>query len=109
MFCFAVFVAFSSAVNAHHSMTWHFDREIEIELEGVVREFKLVSPHSRLLLDVTAEDGRVELWDCELNGASGSVRRGWTDAVFEPGQAIAISAYAARRNERECYYRTGPL
>ncbi len=100
-------VAFAGTVHGHHSMTWHFDRDIEITVEGVISEFKFVNPHGRILIDVTDEEGRIETWDCELNGAASSVRRGWTDEVFQPGQRITITAFPARRIERECYFQLG--
>ena len=107
---FCILVAwFSGEVYGHHSMTWHFDRDKEITIEGVITEFKFVNPHGRILLDVTDESGRAQIWDCELNGAASAARNGWTEDLFQPGQHITVTGFAARRNERECYYQSGVL
>ncbi|MGE4657509.1 MAG: DUF6152 family protein, partial [Gammaproteobacteria bacterium] len=107
---FCILVAwFSGEVYGHHSMTWHFDRDKEITIEAVITEFKFVNPHGRILLDVTDESGRAQIWDCELNGAASAARNGWTEDLFQPGQHITVTGFAARRNERECYYQSGVL
>ncbi|MEE3198253.1 MAG: DUF6152 family protein [Pseudomonadota bacterium] len=106
VFCLLAFWI-SGGTWAHHSMTWHFDRDQEITIEGVVRDFKFVNPHGRLLLDVINESGGTEVWDCELNGAASAARNGWTTDLFRVGQGITVEGFAARRNERECYYQSG--
>ena len=108
IFCLLAFWT-SGGVWAHHSMTWHFDRDQEITIEGVIREFRFVNPHGRIVLDVTDDNGSVELWDCELNGAASAARNGWTADLFQKGQQIVVTGFAARRNERECYYQSGVL
>ena len=90
-------------------MTWHFDRDQEVTIEGVIRDFKFVNPHGRLLLDVINESGGAEVWDCELNVAASAARNGWTTDLFQAGQRITVKGLAARRNERECYYQSGVL
>ena len=53
------------------------------------------------------ESGGTEVWDCELNGAASAARNGWTTDLFRVGQGITVEGFAARRNERECYYQSG--
>lgn len=93
--------------DAHHSFDYHFDRSQSITVEGVVKEFRLINPHSHLLLYVTDDAGVTEEWNCELPGANGLRRSGWTDEVFLPGQAITITGSAARRSATECAYQVG--
>ena len=54
--------------DAHHSFDYHFDRSQSITVEGVVKEFRLINPHSHLLLYVTDDAGVTEEWNCELPG-----------------------------------------
>ncbi|HEY5623944.1 MAG TPA: DUF6152 family protein [Gammaproteobacteria bacterium] len=89
---------------SHHSNDYHFDRNVDVTVSGTVNEFRFINPHSRLLVDVVGEDGDIVTWDCEMGAANGLKRRGWTDDVFRPGEAIVIQGFAARRNQTECYF-----
>ncbi len=93
----------------HHSRTWHFDPDVEIAIEGVVKEYQFVNPHSRLFVDVTDDDGNTVTWNCDLINAAAATRYGWTNDVFQPGQRIVITANPPRRNENECFYISGVL
>ena len=93
-------------VGAHHSNDYHFDPDVPVTVAGTVSAFRFINPHARLLIDVTGEDGAVVTWDCEMSGANSLMRRGWTQAVFQPGDAIVVEGIAARRNPTECYFHT---
>ena len=38
---------------AHHSFNTFFDISRTVQIEGVVKSFKLVSPHSEMIVEVT--------------------------------------------------------
>ena len=44
---------------AHHSFNTFFDVSRTIEIEGVVTSFRLVSPHSEMMIDVQDAAGKV--------------------------------------------------
>lgn len=46
---------------AHHSFSYHFDDSQTISVEGVIKEFRLINPHSHLLLYVTDEAGVTQI------------------------------------------------
>ena len=94
----------AGSVYAHHSNDYHFDRNVDVTVSGTVKFFRFINPHARLLIDVTGEGGAVVTWDCEMGGAIGMKRRGWTDEVFQPGDEIVVQGFAARRNPTECYF-----
>jgi hypothetical protein len=89
---------------AHHSNDYHFDSNVSVTVTGTVKDFRFINPHSRILVDVVAENGDIVTWDCEMGAANGLKRRGWTEAVFRPGEAIEIQGFAARRHPTECYF-----
>lgn len=91
-------------LHAHHSNDYHFDRNVGVTVSGTVKMFRFINPHGRLLVDVTGEDGSVATWDCEMSGSNVLLRRGWTQEVFQPGDAVVIQGFAARRHETECYF-----
>jgi hypothetical protein len=47
--CLLVAAGLANTADGHHSRTWHFDPDIEITIEGVVREYQFINPHSRLM------------------------------------------------------------
>ncbi len=108
-FSIAVLFGVFSSAHAHHGFGYDFDGEKVVTFSGTVKEFKFINPHARLLVDVTGEGGQIEVWDCEFRGANGLARTGWRENTFQPGQAIEITGYGARRNPTECYFESATL
>ena len=96
----------AGSVHAHHSNDYHFDRNVDVTVSGTVKLFRFINPHSRLLIDVTGDDGSMVTWDCEMSGSNSLMRRGWTREVFQPGDEVVVQGFAARRHETECYFDT---
>jgi hypothetical protein len=67
--------AMSGAALAHHSFAM-FDQDHQIELEGIVREFRFTAPHTFIILEVKAEDGRSVAWALEGGAPTALVRDG---------------------------------
>ena len=88
---------------AHHSGPPHFDMDNPHSIEGVVTQFRLVNPHAYVYFDVTDDTGAVANWRCELSGATGMKRRGWTADSLVPGQSITVNGAPARREDHVCY------
>lgn len=92
------------AAYAHHSNDYHFDRNVDVTVTGIVNQFRFINPHSRLIIDALGDNGEAITWDCEMGGANGLQRRGWSDEIFRPGEEITIQGFASRHNETECYF-----
>jgi hypothetical protein len=103
VFVLSVF-GFAAPALAHHSNDYHFDSNVSVTVTGTVNDFLFINPHSRILVDVVADNGEITTWDCEMGAANGLKRRGWTEAVFRPGEEIEIQGFAARRHPTECYF-----
>jgi hypothetical protein len=99
----AFFVAGIAPLSAHHSAAAHFDMSQELVLDGVVTDFRLVNPHGYFYFDVTSESGEISNWRCELAGATGLKRRGWTVETLVPGQRITVNGSPARREDNHCF------
>jgi hypothetical protein len=78
-----------AAVEAHHSGAM-FDYTKVVEVSGVVKEFQYTNPHSWLLVDVTASDGKVTTWGFEAEGPSTLMRAGIRKSDLPPGTEITI-------------------
>jgi hypothetical protein len=89
------FVATSGAVTAHHSAAM-FDQQNPIELEGAVQEFKYISPHSFILLQVKDADGGATVWNLEGSSPSILARDGWTKTTLKPGDEIKLTTEPLR-------------
>ncbi len=82
--------------HAHHAAGAVYDRNQIHTIEGTVVSLELVNPHVRLFIDVTTGGGEVERWTVEGPGKLSLGRRGWTDDMFETGEAItAVGSPAA--------------
>lgn len=89
------FVAASGAVMAHHSSAM-FDQANPIELEGTVQEFKYISPHAFILLQVKEHDGGSTVWNLEGAPPNGLARSGWTSTALKPGDEIKLTVEPLR-------------
>ena len=99
-------ILITSLVHAHHGVNGQFDTSQTIEVSGVVTKVRLVNPHSYVYFDVTAVDGTVDEWRCELASGSLLKRKGWTAAMFADGTEITISGSPARKEPNACYTQT---
>lgn len=72
---------------AHHSFAM-YDGENLVEIEGVVKEYKLTTPHSFIAVTVTATDGSTQVWGLEGSSANSLVRDGWNRTTLKPGDII---------------------
>ncbi len=80
-------VAATGAASAHHSFAM-FDMEHPMEISGTVKEFKFVSPHTLLILQVKGDDGTVKDWMLEGGAPGLLVREGMTSKSLKPGDEI---------------------
>jgi hypothetical protein len=73
----------------HHSFAM-FDRNNQIDLEGVVQEFRFVNPHSFIYLAVKQDDGSTVTWSLEGQSPSMLAREGWTSKTLKPGDELRM-------------------
>jgi len=81
--------AAAGAAMAHHSFAM-FDAEHPIDISGTVKEFRFVSPHTILIVDVKGEDGSVKSWILEGGAPGLQVREGLTSKSLKPGDEIVV-------------------
>ena len=82
---------------AHHSFNTFFDMSRTVQVEGVVKSFKLVSPHSEMILEVTDSRGTVAVWRITARtGAVNARRAGWKVEDFI-GKTIKVEGNPTRK------------
>ena len=78
-----------AATHAHHSFAM-FDRANQIDLEGVVQEFRFVNPHTFIYLVVKQDDGATEIWNLEGQSPAALVRAGWSSKTLKAGDELKM-------------------
>lgn len=87
---------FPLVLSAHHSVTAPFTDE-EIQIEGVVTEFRFVNPHVNIFLNVTDENGTETRW-MATSGAPDTLRRtGWSADSIQAGQHLRLTGLKGRQ------------
>jgi Family of unknown function (DUF6152) len=83
-------IAMVGAAMAHHSFAM-FDNENQIELEGIVQEFKYTSPHTFIVLQVKGQDDSSTVWNLEGVTPSALAREGWSSKSLKPGDELKMT------------------
>lgn len=97
----AVFAAMSAALAvpafAHHSFNTFFDISRTVKIEGVIKTFRLVSPHSDMTLEAKDATGKPVTWHITARtGAVNAKREGWKVEEFI-GKRVTVEGNPTRR------------
>ena len=87
--------AITSAAGAHHSISV-FDQTHPIELVGTVQEFRYMSPHTFILLEVVDKDEHKVVWNLEGNSPNSLTWDGWSHNTLRPGDELRVTIYPLR-------------
>jgi hypothetical protein len=80
-----------SAARAHHAFAAEFDVNKPLKLEGTLKKWEMVNPHSWFHVDVKGT-----LWMIEGGSPNQLIRMGVTKNTVPIGTALVIDAYAAK-------------
>lgn len=90
-------VVLAVPVMAHHSFNTFFDMSKTVQIEGVVQSFRLVSPHSEMMVDVPDAGGKAVTWRITARtGAVNAKREGWKVEEFI-GKKVTVEGNPSRR------------
>ena len=92
--------AFAASAFAHHSFAM-FDSQQTVTLDGTVKEFEWVNPHSWLRVMVKDEKtGQQVMWALELSSPSRLVTMGMRSDSVKPGDAVSVTFHPLRNGAR---------
>jgi hypothetical protein len=86
----------ATPVLAHHNAAAHYQLDKTTSIEGVVTEYRLINPHSRIYIQVKDASGKNETWMAEGDAASVLLRRGWTGSEMKKGDKIKVVGHPSR-------------
>ena len=79
--------------HAHHSFNMFDTRpEAEVVVEGVIKQWSLVNPHSWLTVTVTNTDGTQTDWSFEAAAIAQLIPKGITIQTYKPGEKVTVVA-----------------
>jgi hypothetical protein len=81
---------------AHHSFAAEFDRDVPVELTGIVIKIDWTNPHGYIFLEVENDAGDYDEWGFEMGSPTALSRRGWTRNSLPVGTEVTISGTRAR-------------
>src|SRR5688500_23144 len=85
---------------AHHSNSAYQVDQI-ITLEGTVKEWRWMNPHTWLIMTVQGEDGATKEWAVEGRPPGILGRAGWSSSILEPGERVTVHASPAKNGDPE--------
>jgi uncharacterized protein DUF6152 len=95
-----VAAAFIAPAVAHHSFAM-FDAEKTVTLQGTVKEFEWVNPHSWLRVMVNDEKtGKPVLWAIELSSPGRLVTMGMRSDSVKAGDAVSVTIHPMKDGAR---------
>jgi hypothetical protein len=95
-----VAAAFTAPAVAHHSFAM-FDAEKTVTLQGTVKEFEWVNPHSWLRVMVNDEKtGKPVLWAIELSSPGRLVTMGMRSDSVKAGDAVSVTIHPMKDGAR---------
>jgi hypothetical protein len=96
----ALTIIFFFPALAHHSNSAYQVDKI-ITLEGTVKEWKWMNPHTWLILEVDGADGKKQEWAVEGRPPGILGRAGWSGDILQPGERVTVHASPAKNGDPE--------
>lgn len=82
---------------AHHSIGGEFDNNAEVTIEGVVKEFRLINPHTYIVVAVESAQDPGD-WTLTFGPATKLIRgSGWSETTLQKGERVRAVGRPARR------------
>lgn len=93
-------VCFTVSASAHHSHGQY--EETFSDVQGVVKEVHMLTPHSWVYIEVKDPSGAPQLWALEGTNRTGLERIGVTRDYVKPGDTIKARCHPLRDKNNGC-------
>jgi len=90
----------ATALDAHHSIAGMYDSTRPVTIDGVVTEYRFVSPHPYLDM----RDSRTsQTWRLEMDNRRELERIGVNEQTIKPGDRLVVTGSPSRRGANQMY------
>ena len=86
----------AALVQAHHSRPVFYDVSKTIQVTGVVKDVRIVNPHSTFIFEVTEPNGEKTQWIGTTASGAALFRAGWTKETIKAGTTVIFEGSPAR-------------
>ncbi len=96
-------VAITSSALAHHSfapLLSEDGQEVIEVIDGTVELYRLLNPHTAIIVNAVDENGEPEDWLVELSSLASLVREGWTDESLSAGDEVTVAVLRSHSDFR---------
>jgi hypothetical protein len=83
-------IAVGAPAWAHHAAVM-YERDKTLSVQGTVKEFAFMNPHSWIYVVVRDANGQTREWALESSSTASLNRRGWTRDSIKPGDVISAT------------------
>ena len=90
---------------AHHAFAAEFDVNQPLKLQGTLKKWEMINPHSWFHVQVKSADGKIVDWMVEGGSPNALVREGVTKETVPIGTMLIIDAYRAKSGENKAVGR----
>ena len=88
----------TALVQAHHSRPVFYDVSKTIQVTGVVKDVRIVNPHSTFIFEVSEPNGEKTQWIGTTASGAALFRAGWTKETIKAGTTVTFEGSPARED-----------
>ena len=92
-------------IRAHHAFAAEFDVNKPTKLEGTLKEWEMINPHSWFHVEVKEADGKTAVWMVEGGSPNQLMRNGVTKKTIPVGTHLVIDGYLAKDGTKKAVGR----
>ena len=93
---FALALAASYPLAAHHSFAAEYDADKPVSVKGTVTKMAWVNPHAYIYLEVKDASGETSNYAFETSSPNALLRRGWKRTSLNPGDLVTVDGFLAK-------------
>jgi hypothetical protein len=101
----ALLAAGSVTLRAHHAFSAEFDVNKPLKLQGTLKVWEMINPHSWFHIEVKEADGTTTEWQIEGGSPNQLIRNGVTKKTIPIGTELIIDGYQAKDGTKKAVGR----